>query len=225
MRDNFKRVKNWSQYKKFRYKTRDLICKAKQKHFSESISSQTLWIHFRSLTNKGNSPQNAFPEEVKVNGETYKDSEDIAFKLYEYFASACDQFKTTNDPSDTLNLSKLEDYARSKIPSHIYITVPYITIQQVCEFRHALDPTKVTKAADILVSSIASLINKSIETATFASHLKVAKVFPIHKNGTKSDPSNYRPISILPTISNLSEKHINKHLMVFLNKDSLLHEN
>ena len=33
MRDNFKCVKNWSQYKKFRNKTRDLICKAKKKHF------------------------------------------------------------------------------------------------------------------------------------------------------------------------------------------------
>ena len=77
----------------------------------------------------------------------------------------------------------------------------------------------------MLAPSIASLINKSIETAKFPSHLKVAKVFLIYKNGTKSDPSNYRPISILPTISKLFEKHINKHLMGFLNKYSLLHEN
>ena len=47
----------------------------------------------------------------------------------------------------------------------------------------------------------------------------------IYKNFTKSDPSNYRPISILPTISKLFEKHINKYLMGFLNKYSLLHEN
>ena len=100
--------------------------------------------HFRSCTNKGNSSQNSLPEELKVHGETYTDSEDIAFKLNEYFASVCDQFQTGSDPSDILNLSKLEDYDRSKIPSHVYFTVPYITIEQVSEFIHALDPTKAT---------------------------------------------------------------------------------
>ena len=80
-------------------------------------------------------------------------------------------------------------------------------------------------AADMLASSIASLINKSIKTATFPTHLKVAKVFRIYKNGTKSDPSNFRPISILPTISKFLRKHINKHLMGFLNKYGSLHEN
>ena len=58
----------------------------------------------------------------------------------------------------------------------------------------------------------------------FPSQLKQAKVLPIFKGGTKSDPSNYRPISILPTISKIFEKHVNKHLMGFLNKHKLLHE-
>ena len=93
-----------------------------------------------------------------------------AFKLNEYFASVCDQFQTGNDPSDTLNLSKLEDYARSKIPSHVYFTVPYVTIKQVSEFVHAVDLTKATgldglgprilkMAANMPAPSIASLIN------------------------------------------------------------------
>ena len=58
-------------------------------------------------------------------------------------------------------------------------------------------------AAHILAPSITSLINKSIETSTFPSNFKV---HPIHKNGIRSDPSNYRPISILPSISKIFEK-------------------
>ena len=80
-------------------------------------------------------------------------------------------------------------------------------------------------AANVLAPSITALINKSIETATFPSHLKVAKIFPIYKSGTKADPTNYRPISILPTFSKIFEKHINKHLIGFLNKYNLIHEN
>ena len=58
----------------------------------------------------------------------------------------------------------------------------------------------------------------------FPAQLKQAKVLPVYKGGTKSDPSNYRLISILPTVSKIFEKHINTHLMGFLNKYKLLHE-
>ena len=42
--------------------------------------------------------------------------------------------------------------------------------------------------------------------------MKCAKVFPIFKGGNKSDSSNYRPISILSTISRIFERHGNEHL-------------
>ena len=54
--------------------------------------------------------------------------------------------------------------------------------------------------------------------------MKCAKVFPIFKGGNKSDPSNFRPIYILSTISKIFERHANKHLMNFLNKYKLIHE-
>ena len=53
---------------------------------------------------------------------------------------------------------------------------------------------------------------------------EIAKLFPIHKNGLKHDPSNYRPVSILPVISKVIERHITKHLFGFLIKFKLLHK-
>ena len=53
----------------------------------------------------------------------------------------------------------------------------------------------------------------------------MAKLYPIHKGGSKFDPANYRPISILSTISKKFEKHINKHLVAFLNKYKVIHTN
>ena len=79
-------------------------------------------------------------------------------------------------------------------------------------------------ACTIISPSIAALINKSLTSCHFPNQLKLAKVFPIFKNGSKSDPSNYRPISILSTISKIFGKHVNKHRLGYLNKYKLIHE-
>ena len=88
----------------------------------------------------------------------------------------------------------------------------------------SLGPKIIKLAANSISYFIATLINKSISSGTFPSQLKCTKVFPVFKSGSKSDPSNYRPISILPTISKIFEKHVNKHLMNYLNKYKLIHE-
>ena len=44
------------------------------------------------------------------------------------------------------------------------------------------------------------------------------------KGGCKSDPSNYRLTSVLPSVSKIFEKHVNKHLMAYLKKYKLIHE-
>jgi hypothetical protein len=56
--------------------------------------------------------------------------------------------------------------------------------------------------------SIAFIINSSIDTGFFPAFLKEDYVQPIFKSDDKENPSNYRPISILPTISKIFERHI-----------------
>ena len=46
----------------------------------------------------------------------------------------------------------------------------------------------------------------------------------IHKTGPKEDVNNYRPISILPTVSKIMEKWIHLKFMKYLNDNKLLHE-
>ena len=55
--------------------------------------------------------------------------------------------------------------------------------------------------------------------------MKTAKVIPIFKSKAKYDLSNYRPISILPTISKILEKVVHKRLYQFINKSNILYQN
>jgi len=86
---------------------------------------------------------------------------------------------------------------------------------------HATVPgthTLLKLCGDNIVIPITYLINKSLTVGVFPSILKTASVIPLHKSGPKSDPNNYQPISILPTISKIFEKHIATQLQSFLTK-------
>ena len=64
-----------------------------------------------------------------------------------------------------------------------------------------------------LSSILAKLFNKCLIEGCFPSCWKLASVVPAFKNsGERSDPGNYRPISLLPTISKVFESLLNAAL-------------
>ena len=64
-----------------------------------------------------------------------------------------------------------------------------------------------------------------LNTGIFPDELKIAKVIPLFK---KDDPKllkNYRPISLLPTISKVIEKIIFTQLSTYFNENKLILDN
>ena len=74
----------------------------------------------------------------------------------------------------------------------------------------------------ILSEVLASLINRSMMSGVFPDIFKIAKVCPIHKSGSKQNPGNYRPISVLPSLSKVIEKTLHKRLVNFLENSKQL---
>ena len=77
-------------------------------------------------------------------------------------------------------------------------------------------------SADITSPLLTHLFNCSINSAIFPEIWKNAKVTAIFKCGDKSNPSNYRPISVLPVLSKILEKAIHLQLYQYLNDNGLL---
>ena len=73
-----------------------------------------------------------------------------------------------------------------------------------------------------VVKPLVLLINRSLQERVFPKLLKQAKVMPIHKNKEKDKLNNYRPISLLPSISKVFEKIIYKRLYTFLEINNIL---
>ena len=74
--------------------------------------------------------------------------------------------------------------------------------------------TKLLKLIkDTLIPILCIIINQSLSNGILPEKLKLAKVKPLHKKGDSSQFSNYRPISLLPSISKIFEKVA--HLQVY----------
>ena len=55
--------------------------------------------------------------------------------------------------------------------------------------------------ADILAIPVTQICNLSIKLSHISHDCKLAKLKPLYKKGSKTDPKNYRPISLLPIVS------------------------
>ena len=75
-----------------------------------------------------------------------------------------------------------------------------------------------------LVKPITLIVSQMLTTGIFPDKLKIAKVIPLFKKGDKSIFSNYRPISLLPSLSKLFEKVIFQQLYKYLEDSNLFYE-
>ena len=77
--------------------------------------------------------------------------------------------------------------------------------------------------ADILARPISQLCNLSIKLNSFPRSCKIAKVKPLFKKGSKTDPQNYRLISLFPILSKIIERTILDQTQEFLSKNKILY--
>lgn len=80
----------------------------------------------------------------------------------------------------------------------------------------------VKQFKSILVPPITHICNLSISTGVFPRLLKRSLIIPIHKKGDRDCVNNYRPISILPSISKILERVMNTRLTKYLESNSLI---
>ena len=114
-------------------------------------------------------------------------------------------------------------------------TIPSITEESVREYLLKISANKATGVdgisivllkigIDELVPHIVRLVNLSIVTKEFPTLWKTAKVTALSKSGDLSDANNYRPISVLPVLSKIIERHVYDSLFHYLRLHKLIYE-
>ena len=85
-----------------------------------------------------------------------------------------------------------------------------------------INPFLLKSMAEVFVKPLTLIFQKSVPSGTVPSAWKEARITPIFKTGSKTEPSNYRPVSLTPIICKTLEKVVRKSIINHLNDNHLL---
>ena len=228
----------WTQYKQIRNQCTTAINKAKSEYFeqkevdlaSEIDGSHRWWQKAKALA-KISSPKDVIPElACPDSGERASSDTKKANLLADFFAKQC-----TDRPAGDSGFANAAPGAPYPLPDGAAtFTFPPISESLVLRKLLRLRPSKATadslfcnrflqKCAPFLATSITFLFNLSLSTSSFPSAWKYAKVIPLYKHrGSRADPSNYRPISLLPAIGKVMDDIQSSRLLDFMTSNKLI---
>ena len=152
-------------------------------------------------------------DRLKIDNQTCYDPKKITNKLGKYFASVGKTYaEKIAQPKNSIKyyLSKITKNRKSL----------FLCPTTTTEFNKYISnlPNKTSSGHDeinnVLLKQIKGSIllplnkifNDSLVSGTFPTRMKLAEVIPLHKGKAKDIESNYRPISLLLTISKILEK-------------------
>jgi ferritin-like metal-binding protein YciE len=221
------------KYKKYKNMLTKMIRNAEIKYYNDKIDSskkniRALWQIYGPLINPTKCKKKVEINSILENGIVLKDKHEIANALNDHFVNIGPKL-TKNTRKDKSPLS----YLQNNMPGSVYIwpTDPSEISKIISELQTSKAggddqlSAKLIKANSKLFSELFThLINKSIETSKYPEKLKLGKVIPVHKRGSKQDPSNYRPISLLSMINKIVEKVLYKRLYQYFENQQVLHK-
>ena len=219
------RKQRFNQYKNTLRKT---ITQAKKNYFSNQFTrhvgnGQKTWQTIDNALNR--KPPKSTPDTISIDSKLCTNKKDIANEFNNYFATIC-----ANNQIPDIN-THYTSYLNTPIES----TFNFEHIDNATTMHHLskltpshscghdnLSAITLKSIANEICECITLIINQSITTGIFPDQLKVAKVVPIFKKNDQSDIKNYRPISVLPTISKLFENVMQTQLMEYFTSHNLL---
>jgi hypothetical protein len=87
-----------------------------------------------------------------------------------------------------------------------------------------ISPKFLKDGAEILKTTVTHIVNLSITTSTVPDDLKCARITPLYKKKSKLDVGNYRPVSVLATVSKIVEKAVYIQVERYLSENNILYE-
>ena len=184
---------------------------------------QKTWIVINNTLN--NNSRNSRQSEFIVNNNKLTDPEDIANAFNDYFINIgrqlSDKSQSPHHYSDYLH-NQVESHLQLKPINEIDISTIINNLKNKTSYGHDEISNKLLKrAGPALIKSLTLMVNQMLFTGIFPDRLKISKVKPLFKAGNPVLISNYRPISLLPSLSKIFERIIFQQLFDYMTDNNL----
>ena len=173
----------------------------------------------------------SFPQEFCMeNGNIISDHKTIANAFNNFFTNIGETVITNTNTT----ISPFNTYLSNK--PNCKFTFTLMSVEDIVQIINSLKPkvssgldelsNKMLKLIkDVIAPPLTIIINHMLNTGIFPDKLKISKVIPLFKKGDDKLFSNYRPISLLSSISKIFEKFIFIQVSKYFEINNLIFNN
>lgn len=211
-------------YRTARNKVTALIRSSRRQHYNTQFSlskdnPSRVWSLINQL--RGNQTRNYLDPIIKGFGDA---TDKVADHLNDYFSSMSTSpinLETASCPILPQPAVTDSAYLPSLGPEDLYRLIR-LSRKKRSTGLDGICADDVWRNLQVLTDPLLFILNGIIDSRIIPSDMKRAKVIPLFKTGDASKPENYRPISVLPLLAQVLERHVLEVMMGFVQKHSLL---
>ena len=220
-----------TSYKAYANKLTKVKCLAKKLYFHSELENckgdgrkicDLLYSLLHSKKNK------QCPKTLEVGGDITHDPKLIAQQFCDHFSTIASKIVKDNlNPTSADSFKRFLNRSISDLiflqpaePGEILDTINSLNVRKSSGFDY-IPPFFVKLAGPVISEPFSVLVNHSITLGIFPKVLKVAKVIPVYKSGSRHNPTNYHPISLLSCFAKIFEKFLYKRLNIFIRTHSI----
>ena len=181
-----------------------------------------LWKTINFVIHKTNNKSDVI-DKLKINNLYEFRGKHIAEEFTRYFANIGKEYATNMKSSK----KDLTHYLNTITTSEKSIFLTPITTLELEKYINNLKPKwssgldsinniVLKELRDIIIEPLTLIFNNSLQEGLFPTKMKTARVVPLYKGKSKYETTNYRPISLLLTISKILEKAMYTRVYRFL---------
>ena len=230
---NSKAESDWNEYKQLRNQVNQQVKIDKKLWQSKKLKTfgndtGSLWKNVKDWF--GWSKQGS-PSKLVEKGNIHTKPKEMARIMNNHFVNKVDQHISDLQPPISCPLDPVRRIMQYKSCNMTLEAVHPDTINRIIDTMRSssssgLDnvDSKILKLSKAhIIPSITHIVNFSITTQTFPSDWKIAKIVPIHKKKDVTLPANYRPVSLLSSISKVAEQAVYLQLVSYFETNKLIH--
>ena len=217
-------------YKKSRNALNKLVKDTKRNYYTSALNNaknkpKNMWDTINKLTNKKSKTTTITKHNISNENVTENPNE-IAHTFSSYFntirENLANELPVTTKTSESYVTPSNSIFQLKNVSEvDVFHLLNTLKISKACGHDKIL-PKLLRDSAIVIAPILSHIFNQSINTGIFPKDLKTAVISPLYRDGSKTECSNYRPISVLSAVAKIFEKPVSMQLYEYLENNAIL---